>query len=93
MKEKTLFIESQVVTTPFESQLLRKYIEMAAEAGYTKIRDVWGYHMKFGYGYDEYSMEEMLQRFKEEDAIIEEEHNEWYKNKMNNPNRLDELPF
>lgn len=83
MEEKILYIESQILDTETEHQLMRRLIEIAAEAGYTKVRDVWGYHYKFGEAYDESTMEEMLQAFKCKDKIQEPLLN----------NFKDDLPF
>lgn len=84
MNEKILYIESQILDTENEHRLLRKLIEMAAEAGYTKVRDVWGYHYKFGEAYDETTMEKMLEKFRKSDEE---------KNDIKSQIRDDDLPF
>jgi hypothetical protein len=56
---KILEIESQLNETNLEVQLMYLCISLAKEAGYTHVKDNWGYN-----AYDWYSIDEALVQFK-----------------------------
>jgi hypothetical protein len=64
MKTKILEIESQSIDNLSEARLLERLIQVAKEAGYTHVRDHWGYHFAYGAAYDEYKIDDAINQFK-----------------------------
>ena len=64
MKTKILEIESQSLETLSEARLLERLLQVAKEAGYTHVRDHWGYHFVYGAAYDEYKIDVAIDKFK-----------------------------
>lgn len=56
---KCLDIESQLTETEGEYMLLNRLLAVAKEAGYTHVKDHWGYQ-----AYDEYTIDEAIEKFK-----------------------------
>lgn len=78
---KALQICSQDATTGIEKSLLRQLIEVAIEAGYTHVYDVWGWHHDFGEAYDIIEIHEFNNSLYEKPNPVDTAEN------------YDELPF
>jgi hypothetical protein len=55
MKKKILHIESQILETENEKNLMRMMLNLAKEAGYTHVHDHWGHK-----AWDEYPIDELI---------------------------------
>jgi hypothetical protein len=68
VKEKILYINSDIVNTPKEYSLLRRYVELSFDEGFSLVRDFR--ITESGLEYDEFTKEEIRERFKEEDKVL-----------------------
>jgi hypothetical protein len=73
MSTKILDIESQSIDTLSEARLLHRMIELAKEAGYTHVRDHWGWHYVYGMAFDEYKIDRAIELFNPKPENFENE--------------------
>lgn len=66
--EKTLSVETQAMNNDTEMDLLIAYVEMAREAGYTRVHDNWGHR-----AWDDYSINDFLIKFRKRTQLDEED--------------------